>query len=92
MEKSRMEACSNKRLGYGVRGNAACPSRASGPHDGVGLELRYRPNRWGSKSTRFRGPNVVSCEIVRNVSDVGPEWGVATVKDEFLVVVMVLRL
>ena len=39
METSRKDLCSNNRLGYGVRGAVARPSRAIGAQDDVGLGL-----------------------------------------------------
>ena len=71
METIRMEVCSNNQQGYGVNCSAPRPYRASGSQVGEGLRLQDRPNEWGNKSTRFHRLNVVSCEIVWKVSEMG---------------------
>ena len=41
------------------------------------LVLQDWPNRWGIDSTRFHGPNVVSCKIADHKDDVetgGRRW------------------
>ena len=91
-ETIQTEACYNNRQGYGVRGAAAFPSRASGAQDSMGLQLQGRPNRWGSEFTRFHGLNVMSCKIGWKVSEVYLGLEGATVKDEVLVVVLVTGL
>ena len=65
-----MEACSNSRRGYNVMCAAAVSYRAGGAQCGKWLGSRDRPNGWGSKSTRFHGPNVVSYKIVLKALDV----------------------
>ena len=72
METRQTEACYNNRRVYVMRGAAERISRAGVSQDGVGVGSQDRPNGWGSKSTRFHGTNVVSCEIVWKVSAVDP--------------------
>ena len=31
---------------------------------GVGMVVRYQPQVWSLESTRFYGPNVVSCDVI----------------------------
>ena len=58
------EAYSHNVLGYGVTGAAPRPSSTGVAQGGVGLVMGGQPNEWGVKSTRFHGPNVMSCDIV----------------------------
>ena len=46
----------------------AHPSIAGGYYCGVRMVTRERPLLWGVESTRYHGPNVVSCEIVTGLS------------------------
>ena len=50
--------------GYDVTCLAARPSRSRVDQGGFGMVTRESPIRWGVDSTRYHGPNVVSCEIV----------------------------
>ena len=49
-------------------------------------------NWWGSDSTHFHRPNVVSCEILWKMSDVKAVRGVETLYDVVVMVVLVLGL
>ena len=46
----------------------AQPSRAGGDQGGVRLVTRERPVVWGIESTRYHGPNVVSCELITGIT------------------------
>ena len=67
--KIQSKAYYHNRLEYNVHYPKARPSGAWVSQDGVGLVTRERPDWWGVESTRFRGPNLVSFEIVT-----GPIW------------------
>ena len=51
------------------------------------------PAQWGGgESMRFHGPKLMRCMIMWKLAEVEPEWGVETVKNEVLMVVLVLGL
>ena len=62
--KTQTEAYYHNRLGYDLTCLAELPSSARRAQGGLCLVIREWTNGWGIKSTRFHGPNVVSCEIV----------------------------
>ena len=66
--KIQSEVYSHNRLGYNVTCSAARSSSAGGAQGGVGVVARERPARWGIESTRYHGPNVVSCENVTGLT------------------------
>ena len=78
----RMEACSNNRQVYDKMCVAPHPYFTVGSQSNQGLGSRDRPRRWESESTRFHGPNVASCEIVK-VPDIEAGSGVATLRFGF---------
>ena len=55
--------CKN-RLGYDVVVSQATPGPNGGAQGGVGLITREDKEGWDVESTRFHGPNVVSCVVV----------------------------
>ena len=52
------------RLGYKVTCLTAHPTSTGGSQGGVEVVTRERLVRWGIESTRYHGPNVVSCYLV----------------------------
>ena len=62
--KIHTELYSHNHLGYNVTCSKAHSYSNGVAWGGVGLVTREWPDGWGIESTRFHGPNVVSCEIV----------------------------
>ena len=62
--KIQTKAYNHNQLGYNVTCLVARISSAGGAQGSVGLVTREQPDEWGIESTRFHGPNVVSCKIV----------------------------
>ena len=55
--------CRN-RLGSKNLGSQAGVTTSTGEQDRVDLVVRERPDGWIVESMRFRGPNVIICEVV----------------------------
>ena len=82
------ETCLDNWWGYDMRRATARTSHVDGAQGGVVLGSRYQLNGRGRKSMRFHGMNVGSYDNVLMLSDGLLVWGLTTVWDEVLMVVL----